>query len=580
MSIIETVRTKCRDCYKCVRACPVKAIKVERGQHHGEFHASVVEERCIHCGTCLRECPQGAKKARRDVDRAKALLKGGRVVAASLAPSFASAFPGDPLRLVGALRSLGFTLVQETALGAEMVASAHRKLVSEGKGPYIGSACPALVSLVEKHYPEAMGYLAPLVSPAIAHGRYLKKRYPGVAVVFIGPCVAKKDEITQDSVAGSVDVALTYSELLSWLEEDGIALDDCNPASFDGPFPDRARTFAAEGGLLYSSCDGAGLFAQDAISMSGISSCMETLAAACSSGGVPNLVDLLVCQGGCISGPAAPEGPGYYEKRRRLIAYRESARPDGEAREDYARLLSLPELTRSFSDRRVALKSPTPAEIRQILEKSGKFTSADELNCGACGYGSCREKAVAVHNGLADPEMCIPFMRQRAESMANLIVSASPDGVLVTSLDGTIVDMNKAAETILGRRKKDCMGTRVSDHFDPCYFLEAARTMDSAHGPSQVGERAVDQNVLYVPDQKLLVGFMVDVTEEREEEERRRAVAEEAVARAQAIIEKQMSVAQKIAGLLGETTAETKLSLKTLMTVVREEKPSHNEPKG
>jgi len=578
VSIIETVRTKCRDCYKCVRACPVKAIKVERGQHHGEFHASVVEERCIHCATCLRECPQGAKKARRDVDKAKALLKEGREVAASLAPSFAAVFSGDPLRLVGALRTLGFKVVQETALGAEMVASAHRALLAQGKGPYIGSACPALVSLVEKHYPEALGFLAPIVSPAIAHGRYLKKRYPGAAVVFIGPCVAKKDEIAREDAAGSVDVALTYSELQSWLEEEDIDQSVCPPADFDGPFPERARTFAAEGGLLFSSCDGAELFARDTVSMSGISSCLETLSAVCSSGGVPDLVDLLVCQGGCISGPSVPEGPGYYEKRRRLIAYRESAKPRSGESVDYAQLLPLEELTRSYSDRRVPLKKPTKAELRDILEKSGKFSASDELNCGACGYGSCKEKAVAVYNGLADPEMCIPFMRLRAESMANLIVNASPDGVLVTSLDGTIVDMNKAAETILGRRKKECIGTRVAEHFDPVYFLEAARTLDSAQGPSQVGERFVDQNVLYVPDQKLLVGFMVDVTEQREEEERRRAVAEEAVARAQAIIEKQMSVAQKIAGLLGETTAETKLSLKTLMTVVREEKPSRNEP--
>ncbi len=579
MSIIETVSTKCRDCYKCVRACPVKAIKVERGQHHGEFHASVVEERCIHCGTCLLECPQGAKKARRDADKARALLKSGHDVAASLAPSFAAAFPGDPKRVVGALRSLGFKVVQETALGAEMVAAAHSALMAEGKGPYIGSACPALVSLVEKYYPEALQYLAPIVSPAIAHGRYLKKRYPGMAVVFIGPCVAKKDEIEQQEVAGAVDVALTFSELMSWLEEAGIALDDCPASNFDGPSPDKARTFAAEGGLLYSSCEDVNLFAKDTLSMSGISACLEAISAACSSGELPDLVDLLVCQGGCISGPSTPKEPGYYEKRRRLIAYRESAKPhDGQAPEDYAGLLTLKELTRSYSDRRVPMRKPTAAELRQILEKSGKYTTSDELNCGACGYGSCREKAVAVYNGLADPEMCIPFMRQRAESMANLVVSASPDGVLVTSLDGTIIDMNEAAETILGRRKKDCLGTRVAEHFDPIYFLEAARTMDSAHGPSEVGERAVDQNVLYVPDQKLLVGFMVDVTEQREEDERRRAVAEEAVARAQAIIEKQMSVAQKIAGLLGETTAETKLSLKTLMTVVREEKLSHNEP--
>jgi uncharacterized Fe-S cluster-containing protein len=265
----------------------------------------------------------------------------------------------------------------------------------------------------------------------------------------------------------------------------------------------------------------------------------------------------------------------------RLCSYRESAAaesPDSGA--GAGTLLPLDELTRSFQDKKVVFKQPSSMEVKAILEKSGKYSPDDELNCGACGYTSCRDKAIAVWNGMADPEMCIPFMRQRAESMANLVVGASPNGILVASLDGTIVDMNQAAERIVGERKKDCVGTRVAEHFDPQYFLEAARTMDFARGGSTIGDLAVDQHVLYVQGQKLLVGFMFDVTRERREAERRHEVAEEAVARAQSIIEKQMSVAQKIAGLLGETTAETKLSLKALMTVVREEKPSPDGPKG
>lgn len=615
MSIIETVRTKCRDCYKCVRACPVKAIRVERGPGLLEFHATVVEELCVHCGTCLRECPQGAKRARVDLDSARDLLKSGEDVAASLAPSFAAVFP-DPMRVVTALRKLGFKVVQETALGAEMVAWAHRKLLKKGDRQFLSSACPSFVSLVEKYYPEARKSLAPIVSPAIAHGRYLKKRYPGIHVVFIGPCVAKKDEIADPEVAGAVDIALTYEELQIWLDQEGIRLVECHPGQFDGPLPDRARAFAADGGQLYTSCDDAGFVSKDHMAVSGVGSCIEMVKHLLRARGRPGLVELLACQGGCISGPFASSDQGLYEKRLRLLAYSEPDKKttpamnltvlaggrattaeaiaieersaqlaqlsmdEGSGNTDYSKLLPYKELTRSFSDKKVPVKEPPVGELRAILERSGKFTPEDELNCGACGYSSCREKAVAVFNGMADPEMCIPFMRQRAESMASLVVGTTPNGIVVTSLDGTIVDMNQSAERILGKRKKECVGTRVADHMDPRYFLEAVRTRDAARGPSEVNGLAVDQQVLYVPDQKLLVGFMADVTSQHKEVELRRQVAEEAVQRAQQIIEKQMSVAQKIAGLLGETTAETKLSLTALMKVVREEKPSSDGPKG
>ncbi len=578
MSIIETVLTKCRDCYRCVRACPVKAIRVERGVGPVEFYTSVVDERCVHCGICLRECPQGAKKARSDVELARELLRSGEAVAASVAPSFAAVFPGDPFQMVGALRKLGFKVVQETALGAEMVAAEHRRLDSLGKGPFVGSSCPVVVSLVEKHYPGARKFLAPVVSPAIAHGRYLKKTHPGIRVIFVGPCVAKKDEIAQGEIADAVDIALTYRELQSLLDEEGVKVDKCEPGSFDGPFPKRARAFPIDGGLTYSSCDDPSILSADAVWLSGISACVELISSLASSSPPPTLADLLACPGGCIAGPFVPEGISFQEKRKRLINYQETA-PISENM-DYSSLLSPNELKRSFTDKRVPMKQPTRAQLKAILEKSGKFSPEDELNCGACGYESCREKAIAVHNGMADPEMCIPFMRQRAESMANLVVGATPNGILVTSLDGTIMDMNQSAEKLLGKRKKECVGTRVAKHMDPKYYLEAARTMDLASGPSQIGEFSVDQQVLYVSDQKLLVGFMFDVTREQKEMERRRAVAEEAVTRAQSIIDKQMSVAQKIAGLLGETTAETKLSLKALMKVVREERPSGDGSKG
>ncbi len=579
MSIIETLRRKCRDCYKCLRACPVKAIKVERGPGPYEVHVSVHEDFCVNCGTCIRECPQKAKKPRVDTDKVREFLRRGDRVAVSLAPSFAAALD-RPMRFITALRKAGFHTVQETALGAEMVSQAHMRLLEESGEPYIGSSCPAVVNLVQRHYPEAVKFLAPLVSPAIAHGKYLKRAMPGVKVVFIGPCVAKKEEIDDPEVRGAVDVALTFEETLTWLREEGIRLEECQDGEFDGPFPQRARLFPADGGLLRATVD-CGLLSKAYLSVSGMEASIETIRHFLGGDDVPRLVDLLACPGGCIAGPSALSKSDLFERRRMLIEYERSAQVNADASPAYYEsLLPLDELKRSFRDLKVPLARPSEKQIREILERIGKYTPEDELNCGSCGYSSCRDKAIAVFNGMADPEMCIPYMRQRAESMANVVVNATPDGVIVTTPDGTIVDLNLAAETMIRRKKKEVVGTHISAYMDATLFEETARTMAPSRGEIALNGLVIDEQVIYVPDQKLLVGILMDITEERRQMENRKRVAEEAVERARRVIEEQMEVAQKIAGLLGETTAETKISLTTLMNVIGEEMPSSGSTKS
>lgn len=584
MAIIETVRTKCRDCYKCVRACPVKAIKVSRGPALYELHASVVEDFCIHDGTCLKECPQKAKKVRSDTAVVKALLAQEEQVAVSLAPSFAAALPLDePLRIVTALRRLGATIVQETALGAEMVAAAQRQLLETGRRPMITSACPAIVSLVEKHFPEAREFLSPIVSPAIAHGRFLKHRYPGIRVVFVGPCVAKKDEICEPSVSDAVDVALTFQELMQWLGEAGIDPAQCPPGDFDPPYPTYARLFPTDGGLL-RTCDQIEALSRSTLSVSGVENCKEVIKHVLRGESLPALVEVMACPGGCISGPFALGDSDYYLRRDRLISYvTNSAKAQGQDRrtQAYGELLPREALERDYRDRKPRMLQPSQDELKEILEKSGKFSPEDELNCGACGYSSCVEKAVAVFNGMADPEMCIPYMRQRAESMAHLVVDATPDGIMVVSKDGVILDMNQAAEKILGSSKRNAVGMPVDRVMDGKYFSMAVGKDEVVRGESVVGDRYIEEQVLYVKAHKLLIGFLIDVTEERKAADKQREIREEAVRRAQQVIERQMAVVQKIASLLGETTAETKISLTELMRVIREESPAtHGSQSG
>ncbi|HHX27868.1 MAG: [Fe-Fe] hydrogenase large subunit C-terminal domain-containing protein [Bacillota bacterium] len=579
MSIIETVRSKCRDCYKCLRACPVKAIKVERGSGPYEVHASVHDDYCINCGTCIRECPQKAKKPRIDIHKVRELLEKGERVVASVAPSFAAVLE-HPMGFITALRKAGFSAVQEAALGAEMVSAAHRRLLKESQSPFIGSACPAVVSLVERHYPEALKFLAPVVSPAIAHGKYIKRTMPGAKVVFIGPCVAKKEEIEDPMVAGAVDVALTFEETLSWLSEEGIQVAECAEGRFDGPFPGRARLYPADGGFLWATID-CGLLSSGHVSVSGVEASIEMVRHFLQNDDVPRLVELLACPGGCIAGPSHVSNRDLFEKRRLLIDYQRSAQANPEdSPVDYERLLTSQELERSFRDLRVPLGKPSERQMREILENIGKYRPEDELNCGACGYSSCRDKAVAVFNGMADPEMCIPYMRQRAESMANIVVSATPNGIIVTTLDGTIVDINLAAEAMLGRTKQDLLGTRVAEIMDASLFNEAVITKAPSRGEVTLNDLVIDGQVICMPDVQLLVAVLMDITEERRQMESRKRVAEEAVERARRVIEEQMEVAQKIAGLLGETTAETKISLTALMKVIGEEMPSDGSTKS
>jgi len=512
----------------------------------------------------------------------KKMLKNGERVAISLAPSFAASLALDnPLRIVSALRKLGAQVVQETALGAEMVARAHQKMLNTSDRPIISSACPSVVSLIEKYYPDAIAYLAPFVSPAIAHGKYLKRTYPGIKVVFIGPCVAKKEEIARPDSAGAVDVALTFQELMKWLKDEGIDAAALPPGKFDGPSPGLARLFAADGGLLKTAGKD-GILRRETVAASGVANCIEMINHFIAEDYPPVLVELLACPGGCISGPFSLSENDLFGRRAKLIAYVESARlREGDQEPpDYESMLPLEELCRSYENRKVEMRQPSEEELAEILERTGKFSPEDELNCGACGYSSCREKAIAVYNGMADPEMCIPYMRQRAESMANVVVEASPNGVIVATRGGTIIEVNQAAEQFLGVPRKTCIGQPVELFMDATMFHEAAKTRGSVSGENTIGDRIIKQQVMYLTAQQLLVALLEDVTSKRAEEERQFRVVAEAVARAQQVIEKQMAVAQKIAGLLGETTAETKLSLTGLMKVVREGKPGTNEPKS
>lgn len=573
MGIISTIEASCRDCYKCVRSCPVKAIRVTGG------HAEVVENRCIADGHCVLVCPQQAKKVADGKGLVRDFLLAKQKLAASVAPSFV-ALDGssDPGRLVSALHKLGFDYVAETAEAAELVAREHLKLVTEAEGePLISSCCPVVVNLIERYYPQLIKYLAPVVSPMIAHGRLLKAVYGAdVKVVFIGPCIGKKDEYRRAELQGSIDAVLTFHELKAMLAEEGIDPAREEPADFDRS-GGTARVFPTPGGLAKTARLNTDLLAEEVLTIDGLEAVIDFLARFEEDKSGLRLVELLACRGGCLMGPGLESNLGLYNRRQRLLDYARSRRPAADKPMPGGESPAVKDesegsfLLTDYAKRKLNIPAPSEEAIRRVLSQTGKTKPEDELNCGACGYNSCREKAVAVLEGMAEIDMCIPYMRAKAESRANLICSMTPNAIIVVDRNLRILEVNPAAERKFLCRQDQVVGKDLQLLIDPVYFEEALRTKKLVTGEVAYPAYGIVtwQAIFYVETDDVLIGIFVDITKEHEQRERLALVKGETLTKAQEVIDKQMRVAQEIAGLLGETTAETKVLLSKLIKLIK-----------
>jgi len=413
MTVVSTIKEKCRRCYTCVRKCPAKAIKVEDGQ------AKVVAERCIACGSCIKVCPQEAKAIRDSIAPVKDLFWNSPEIIACLAPSFPAAFPqAKPGQIITAVRNLGFTEVMEVAFGADLVAKAHARLAKRNPNKlFISSPCPALVLYIEKYFPSLVDHLAPIVSPMVAMGRVIKRSLrPGAKVVFIGPCIAKKEEIDDPEVAGDVDAVLTFVELDRMFQEAGLILEKLPENAADGPLPRLGRIFPVPGGLLRSAAMKEDICQNRILVTEGKEACTQILEEILEGAVEAKFLDLLFCEG-CINGPGFPNDLSAFARKELVASYVQSRlKAEGEGRHKAdMRKYSRVSLQRNFrpDDRR--LTTPSPDIIREILRRTNKIHPEDELNCGACGYASCQEKASAVYWGLAENEMCLPYLIDQLE---------------------------------------------------------------------------------------------------------------------------------------------------------------------
>lgn len=399
---------------------------VRQGQAH------VIEERCIQCGSCIKVCAQGAKEVESHIPRVEKLLSESKKVIACLAPSFASAFKNiKPGQLVSSIKKLGFSEVWEVAFGAELISREYHNLfLNMNSGSIISTPCPAIVSYIEIHTPSLLPFLAPIVSPMIALGRAIKKYDPDAKAVFIGPCLAKKHEVDDPNVAGVMDAALTFSELLQMFLKKGIDPEKEEESDFDGPTPNVGRSFPISGGLLKTAALNADILEKDIIVTEGKDRCLDILSQLRKELLSKKFVDILFCEG-CINGPFIEQKESVFVRKDRIINYikeRDNERTRGKNRIDH-NFYSDVNLRRTFSDRSKAITLPSEEEIRSILAQINKTKPEDELNCGACGYETCREKAIAVYQGLAEIEMCLPYLLQQLEKIY-IEFGESPDRII------------------------------------------------------------------------------------------------------------------------------------------------------
>ena len=561
--IIFTDRARCRDCYRCLRVCPVKAIRVRGGQ------AFVEERLCIACGRCVRECPQGAKNYRNDIERAiETVREGGAKCAVTLAPSFAGLWPDwGRKRLPSALRKMGFAYVAETAVGAYPVAlSCKEWALAHPKKANFATACPVVVNYVESYRPDLVSRLIPYASPMIAHARSLKRRLgPEWKVVFIGPCLAKKYEAQKELVNRSVDVVLTFEELKSWMEREKIDLAHCEESLFDESPDLQSRLFAMSGGLMKTASWGSEGFDVERIAVSGYEELKE-LFNDIEQRDRPIFVEPLFCSQGCLNGPGLPkkDAGSSITRRQALLEYTKESIPQGK------RVELLPEdLQTEYRPHPIESEEIPEMKIRETLEKTGKGRPEDQLNCGACGYDSCRDKAIAVIRGLAEPEMCIPAMRRLAERRTDRIIETSPNGLVILDEHLSILSMNEAFRHFF-MCSDAVLGKPISYLMDPEPFENLASGIaDKVEATvSHKSYSLICHEILYaLPEAKQYVGIFVDITRAQTSQKKLEEIKTQAVVQAKELLEHQTRMAEKIAQFLGESTAQGEDLVRKLLQI-------------
>lgn len=563
MSVIGLKKANCKNCYKCLKVCPVKSIRVVNEQ------AQIIDDDCLLCGTCLANCPQNAKTLTSSLDQVKEMLASGEKVAVSLAPSFLGSFSLEkPGQMAALLKKLGFCAVSETAQGAAYVTAQYHDLMVENKMKnIITTCCPSINRLIELYHPEVVEYMAPVVSPMIASARLIKQALgKGVKVVFVGPCIAKIDEAADIRHDTDVDAVLTFEDIEQWFREEGIVPGQCEDASFLNASSKILRMYPVTSGILESLKARGDCNNYRMITVDGIQECIALFSSMAKGELDHCFVEVNACKGGCVNGPAKTKG----EETR----FRAALDVENYAREDAGDYPAVDEeipMGKRFFDRSRHEKLPDEDTIRSILAKIGKESPEQELNCGACGYNSCREKAIAVYLNKAELTMCVPYMKERAESLSNYVLSETPNITIMVDDEMNIIEFNKAAEECFKISRREALEKGLFELIDSSDFqfvLETKQPITNKKVHYKEYGITTEQSIIYIDKQNIVMGIFKDITKEEREQENLYDLRVETMEMAQKVIDKQMVAAQQIASLLGETTAETKVTLTKLKNMI------------
>lgn len=555
--ILKLKKSNCKNCYKCIRHCPVKSIRFSGNQAH------IVSEECILCGQCFVVCPQNAKEIQDDTEKLSFILSGDSPVVASIAPSFVANYDNVSIAsMEKALKQLGFAAVEETAIGATIVKKQYEKIISDGmQDIIITSCCHSVNLLIRKYYPEAIQYLARVVSPMQAHCQDIKRRYTDAKTVFIGPCISKKAEAEECN--GEVDCVLTFEELSELFKSNNIKLENIS----DNNNNSKARYFPTAGGIIESMVCDSKDYAY--LSIDGLDSCISALKDITSGKLSKCFIEMSACSGSCVGGPVMD-----INHRNPISDYLAVSNYAG--KDDFT--CEMPDkdvITKNHSYLANGKIMPGSDTIKDILKMMGKTKPEDELNCGSCGYDTCREKAIAVYHGKADLSMCLPFLKDKAESFSDNIIRNTPNGIIVLNESLEVQQINKAALEIMNiRSESHVLGEPVVRILDPTRFImvqQEQRNIQNKRSYLAEYKKYVEETVIYDKNYHIFICIMRDVTQEESNKEIKEDIQRKTIDITDRVIEKQMRIVQEIASLLGETTAETKIALTKLKESFQDE---------
>lgn len=550
-------KSNCKNCYKCIRHCPVKSIRFSGNQ------ANIIGDECILCGQCFVVCPQNAKEIADSLERVKYFISSGSKVYASVAPSFIANYDGVGIEsLTKALKQLGFEGAEETAIGATIVKREYERLILEDKRDVlISSCCNSINLLIQKYYPEALQYLADVLSPMQAHGQDLKKRYPDCKVVFIGPCVSKKEEATH--YPEYVDEVLTFEELTNWFKSENITLEKDIRSNNQS----RARLFPTTGGIIRTMKERDPDYTY--LAFDGVEHCKEALDEILEGRLHHCFIEMSICAGSCSNGPVM-------EKYKQSPVASALSVNNYAGREDF--VVDQPSkeiLHKNMTVIDTKAVVPSEEEIAAILRKMGKVRPEQELNCGSCGYNTCRDKAIAIYRGKADISMCLPYLKDKAESFSDNIISNSPNAIFALNESLEIQQINKAALRLMNiAHASDVMGEQVIRLLDPSPFIEVMKTNKTIRDKRSYlsdYDKYIEQTVIYDSEYHIIICIMRDVTDEEKAKVRKENVGKTTAEIADKVVDNQMRIVQEIASLLGETAAETKVALMKLKESIADE---------